>query len=182
MFRLAFNYLFTTILVFVFLELIYVGVYFTQKGEDEHRKSANVYSIELSDYAAVLDSGNALQRSKYIDMLPYPSLKAGSEELRSEYNRRAKIIDIVNERKQAFLDKGFISNTLAAKVERNTNKLKKQNNQVRLRYGKILAFAEQLHLERLSETNRSILDARASGLMKESEELLKQIDRPLMFK
>lgn len=182
MLRLFFNYLFTTLLVFVFLELIYVGVYFTQKIGEDDPKVFNTYSIELKDYVKVLDSGNALPRNKYIDILPYPSLKARSEELRDEYNRRAQIISIVEERKQVFLSKGCISQSLAAKVDRNIDKLKRQNNQVRLRYGKILSFAEQLHLARLSETNRSILEERATSLLKESEELLKQIGSPIMFK
>lgn len=182
MFTLLKNYTIATVLIFIVLELFYLGYYAIKNNEDTSIQQANPYSIELRDYAEFLAEGTALPRNKYINKLSYPTLRAKSEELRSEYNRRYQIISLVKERKQQFLDKKIISNSLAAKVERNLNKLRQQNKQVKLRYEKILSFAEHLHLETISKQASELLDSRAANLLKESDTLLRQIEQPLNFK
>lgn len=178
--------------IFAGLEIIYllsVCVKPREKADKEETvmrptkpsRPADPDSIELKDYSAWLASGSAMQPNKLVRNLPYPSLRTKSEELREEYNRRHRIIQVVDERKEKFLKQGSISKSLAAGIDRNLDIMRRQNNQVKVHYTNIIRFAEKKYLEsQLDESARR--DARAEELLRENVALLQTLETPLIFR
>lgn len=180
------------LVIFAGMEVIYwlsVGLDAMEKVDKEEvamrpsksSRSADPDSIELKDYSAWLSSGSAMQPNHLVRNLPYPSLRTKSEELREEYNRRHRIIQVVDERKEKFLKQGSISKSLAAGINRNLDILRRQNNQVKVHYTNIIRFAEKKHLESQMEESAR-LDARAEELLRENVALLQTLETPLIFR
>lgn len=131
--------------------------------------------------AVSIDENSPLVTNKYIDALPFASLKTKAETMRHHYNRTHHMCQAVRSHLSMMRSTGFVSKNVEEAVLQNLSSHERLNQKLKQQYDSIVAFAEKQYAEGMIRSHSEDMEDQARLLDKQNEVLLKNVDLPVSF-